>query len=62
VVVALKKFARQRGAVGRLAKALGISQPAIYQWRRVPAERVLMVERITGIPRHQLRPDIYPKD
>jgi len=25
-----------------------------------PAERVLQIERITGIPRHTLRPDLYP--
>lgn len=34
----------------------------ISKWekRRVPAERVLDVERQTGIPRHRLRPDLYP--
>lgn len=34
----------------------------ISKWekRRVPAERVLEVERKTGIPRHRLRPDLYP--
>ncbi|TPW26007.1 transcriptional regulator [Pararhizobium mangrovi] len=43
-----------------LAKALGnISPQAIGQWRRVPAERVLNVEAVTGISRHELRPDIY---
>ncbi|MCM2292272.1 helix-turn-helix domain-containing protein [Allorhizobium sp. BGMRC 0089] len=43
-----------------LAKALGgISPQAISQWRRIPAARVLMVERITRISRHDLRPDIY---
>jgi DNA-binding transcriptional regulator YdaS (Cro superfamily) len=28
----------------------------------VPVARVLDVERITGITRHELRPDIYPAD
>lgn len=27
--------------------------------RRVPAERVVDIERITGISRHDLRPDIF---
>lgn len=43
-----------------LAKKLGIRHPAIYQWKRIPAERVLDVERETGIPRGELRPDLYP--
>lgn len=47
------------GAVG-LAKALGgITSQAVSQWARVPATRVLEVERLTGISRYQLRPDIY---
>lgn len=43
-----------------IAKACGITHGAVWQWTRVPAERVLTVERITGIPRHMLRPDLYP--
>lgn len=44
----------------KLANELGISAQAISQWKRVPVERVLEVERITGVSRHELRPDIYP--
>jgi DNA-binding transcriptional regulator YdaS (Cro superfamily) len=29
-------------------------------WNDIPVEHVIKVERITGIPREQLRPDIYP--
>lgn len=43
-----------------LAQQLGITAQAISQWTRVPVERVLDVERLTGVPRHELRPDIYP--
>lgn len=44
-----------------LARALGdITPQAIGQWKQVPAERVLTVERATGVSRHQLRPDLYP--
>ncbi len=47
------------GSVG-LAKALGdITPQAISQWTKVPAERVLDVERITGVSRYELRPDIF---
>lgn len=45
-----------------LAKKFGVQPPALSKWERnrVPAERVLMIEKVTGIPRHLLRPDIYP--
>ena len=36
-----------------------ISPQAISQWDKVPAKRVLEVEKITGISRHVLRPDIF---
>jgi DNA-binding transcriptional regulator YdaS (Cro superfamily) len=49
------------GAVG-LARALGITSQAVSQWVRPPADRVLEIERITGISRHELRADIYGED
>jgi TorA maturation chaperone TorD len=48
------------GGIGALARSLGISQPAVSTWVRVPAERVIAVESITGISRSVLRPDLYP--
>ena len=50
------------GGVRALARKLGITPQAISQWKRVPAERVLAVERATGgtIARTALRPDLYP--
>jgi DNA-binding transcriptional regulator YdaS (Cro superfamily) len=50
-----------RGMTSRLARELGISTQAISQWDRCPIGRVLEVERVTGIPRWQLRPDYYPQ-
>ena len=47
------------GGVTALARGLGVSQPAVSGWKRVPPERVLTVESITGIPRTTLRPDLY---
>ncbi|MBK8132622.1 MAG: helix-turn-helix domain-containing protein [Gammaproteobacteria bacterium] len=48
-----------------LSRRLKITKHAVGKWRkrgRVPAERVLAVERETGISRHDLRPDLYPRD
>lgn len=50
----------ERGRRNDLAGHLSISPSAISMWERVPAERVLDVERITGVSRHELRPDLYP--
>jgi len=46
--------------VAKVARELGIRPQAVSQWQRVPAERVLDVERITSIPRCRIRPDLYP--
>lgn len=50
------------GGVAKLASLISVSSQAISQWTRVPAERVLQIERATGgkITRHELRPDLYP--
>lgn len=42
-----------------LAKRIGVTPQAVLQWKVVPADRVLTVEEITGISRHELRPDIF---
>ena len=56
----IKKLFAEHGIVKlHLARSLGITHGAVNQWRRVPAERVVAVERITGIAREKLRPDLY---
>ena len=55
------KAAEKAGGVVALARELGIKHTAMYSWKRVPAERVLDIERVSGISRHELRPDIFGK-
>jgi DNA-binding transcriptional regulator YdaS (Cro superfamily) len=52
----------KRGLLAKVAQELGLSRAAVVKWPRVPAERLPDVERITGIPREKLRPDICPPD
>lgn len=54
--------AEKMGGMAELARSLGIARQAIYQWRRIPAERVIELEKITGIRRQELRPDLYPQE
>lgn len=55
----LEDAIRAAGGIGALARRLGISQPSVSNWQRVPAERVIAVEALTGVPRASLRPDLY---
>jgi DNA-binding transcriptional regulator YdaS (Cro superfamily) len=59
---ALERAIEKLGSSARLAARIGITEQAISQWRRVPYLRVLEIERATGIPRTELRPDIYPPE
>jgi len=55
----LDEAIRAAGGVGALAQKIGISQPSVSNWARVPAERVVAVEAATGVTRTVLRPDLY---
>lgn len=59
MIVIVAKAAEKAGGVVALARELGIKHTAMYSWKRVPAERVLDIERITGISRYDMRPDIF---
>jgi DNA-binding transcriptional regulator YdaS (Cro superfamily) len=50
------------GGGSKLARALGLTRQAIYQWDSIPPDHVLKVEQVTGVPRSHLRPDLYPED
>jgi DNA-binding transcriptional regulator YdaS (Cro superfamily) len=58
-------MAALKGNQSELARICGVTQPTVWGWLNkgkgvLPAEYVLKVEAVTGIPRHVLRPDIYP--
>jgi len=55
----LSEALRVVGGVSELARKIGISQPSISNWTRVPADRVRAVEAATGVNRTVLRPDLY---
>lgn len=54
------------GSDSQMARDLGVAQPKVWRWinqsKQLPSEFVLAAERIYGVSRHWLRPDIYPVD
>ncbi|NGX97586.1 MAG: helix-turn-helix domain-containing protein [Candidatus Afipia apatlaquensis] len=56
----VKQAAKRAGGLAKLAGALGIKHQSFYSWDRIPASRVLEIERASGISRSVLRPDLYP--
>jgi DNA-binding transcriptional regulator YdaS (Cro superfamily) len=63
---ALDRAIEVAGSQSALARVLGVSQNAVSRWARrltaLPPEHVLAVEAATGVSKHELRPDIYPRD
>jgi hypothetical protein len=55
----LKAAIKAAGGVRPLARAIGVSHVAVLAWTSVPIRRLLKVEAVTGIPRKQLRPDVF---
>jgi len=52
------------GSQTELALRLGVKQPSVNNWkirRRVPAERVLEIEKLVGgqVTRYEMRPDVF---
>jgi TorA maturation chaperone TorD/DNA-binding transcriptional regulator YdaS (Cro superfamily) len=55
----LEQAIKAAGGVASLARAIGIAQPSVSAWSRIPAERVLAIEALTDVQRCILRPDLY---
>lgn len=55
----LQRAIEAAGGIGALARTLGLAQPSVSGWTRVPADRVIAVEAATAVPRSLLRPDLY---
>jgi hypothetical protein len=57
----IEKAINNAGGVSALASLISVTPQSIVHWRNrgIPAKRVLDIERVTGISRHELRPDIY---
>lgn len=63
---ALERLVEIAGSQSEVARQLGVPQPTFWKWlqssKRLPAEYVLTAEKLFGVSRHDLRPDIYPRN
>lgn len=62
---ALKRACEKAGGQKPLAEKIGTTQSQIWYWLEkskngAAAEFVIAIEAATGVPRHELRPDIFP--
>jgi DNA-binding transcriptional regulator YdaS (Cro superfamily) len=55
----LNEAIKRAGGIRALARKLGIDHTAVLRWNRVPYERILEIEKETGVPRETLRPELY---
>lgn len=55
----LARAAEAVGGIAKLAAILGISDKALYGWEQIPANRIVEIEKATGMARRFLRPDLY---
>ena len=61
----IRRAAKAAGGQSALARLLKVTPQAVQKMcasGRVPAERVLEIEKATGVSRHELRPDLYPTE
>ena len=61
----LQRACEIAGSQKLLADKIGTTQSQVSYWlvkakKGVPAEFCVPIEAATGVPRHELRPDIYP--
>jgi DNA-binding transcriptional regulator YdaS (Cro superfamily) len=55
---ATQRAIKKAGGVRALAAALGITPASVCEWPYIPIDRLVAVERLTGIDRAKLRPDL----
>lgn len=56
---ALAEALRAAGGITAVASELGVTYQNVWKWRRCPPEHVLDLERLSGVRRERLRPDIF---
>lgn len=58
----MKEIIAKAGGCSRLASGLGLkSHATVLRWKKVPDKYLVRIEATFGIPREELRPDLFAK-
>lgn len=59
----IDKLIEHFGSQAKAAKGLEVTRQTVNSWvkgrSRIPAEKAVFIEKITGISRRELRPDLW---
>ena len=61
----IARIVRDAGSQSAFGRSVGYSQSTVREWLisgRVGYKAVLKVEEVTGVSKHDLRPDLYPRE
>jgi len=62
-MVTKQQILEQFGGAGKVARALGITRQAVYQWPdRIPAESAIKLSLISRWSLREIRPDLFRDD
>ena len=59
---ALRRAIAIKGSQSALARDIGFTQGSVWRWLNgttVPAEAAIAIERSTGVPKEDIRPDLF---
>ena len=65
-LLSLQTAIRRAGSNAALGRLIGVSATSVWKMlnraKQASAEYVLKIESATGVSRHDLRPDLYPRE
>jgi DNA-binding transcriptional regulator YdaS (Cro superfamily) len=56
---ALERALKEAGGAAKVARHFGISVQSVWGWRRCPPRRAVGLEKLSKVPRRELRPDVF---
>ena len=57
----LRLAAEAAGGKSALCRLLGITPQSMNKWTRIPRKRIIAIERLTGVSREELAPDLFKR-
>jgi hypothetical protein len=55
----VKDILESSGGVVKVARAIGRHHTTVMGWTRIPAEHARAIRDLSGLPLHEIRPDLW---